>query len=104
MEDNFWIRTKRLIKAHKMSQNDFALYVGIPVRTFWSWIYRNVIPDASRACAIAQALGVTVEYLVMGLDDFNAEDRMHRTEERKSATAEIQKLAKQIGDETERLK
>ena len=104
MQDYFWARAKRLIKAHKLSQKDFAEYVGIPISTFWGWIHRNCIPDATRACAIAQALGVTVEYLVTGIDDFNAEDRMRRTEERKSATEEIRKLALRIGGETERLR
>ena len=40
----------------------------------------------------------------MGIDDFNAEDRMHRTEERKSASEEIKKLAMKICNETERLR
>ena len=104
MKEDFWIRVKSLIKAHKMSQKAFAEYIGIPIQTFNGWISRNCIPDASRACAIAQSLGVTVEYLVMGVDDFNAEDRMQRTEERKTATEEIKKLAVKICNETERLR
>ena len=104
MKDDFWIRVKRLIKAHKMSQKAFAQYIGISIKTFTGWIYRNCIPDASRACVIAQSLGVTVEYLVMGIDDYNAEDRMQRTDERKSATEEIEKLALKICNETKRLR
>ena len=104
MEDNFWTRVKLHIKAHRMSRKEFAEYTGIPGRTFESWIRRNCIPDATRACVIAQALGVTVEYLIMGIDDFNAEDRMKRVEERKSATEEIIKLALKICNETERLR
>lgn len=103
MEEQFWVRVKRLIKAHKISRKDFAQYVGIPTKTFDSWIYRNCMPEASRACVIAQALGVTVEYLVMGADDVNAADRMHRTEERKSAAEEIKKLVLKMGDEINRL-
>ena len=104
MQDNFWARVKRLMKSHKISQKNFALYTGIPIRTFWGWIHRNCIPDASRACAIAEALGVTVEYLVRGIDDINVEDRIHRTYERKSAGEQIKKLALRIDAETERLK
>ena len=104
MKDDFWTRAKRLIKAHKLTQKEFAEYADIPINTFWGWINRNCIPDAARACAIAQALGVTVEYLVTGIDDFNAEDRIRRTEERKSATEKITKLAQKICSETERLK
>ena len=69
MEDSYWGRVKGLQRAHKISQNDLAEYTGIPIRTLWGWIYRDCIPDASRACLIAQALGVTVEYLVTGVDD-----------------------------------
>jgi transcriptional regulator with XRE-family HTH domain len=78
--------------------------LGVPAGTFWSWIYRNDIPDARTACAIAESLGVTVEYLVRGTDDVNGEDRNHKTFERKSATDEIRKLAQKIVNETERLR
>ena len=104
MEDQFWTRVKRLLKSHRISQENFARYIGIPSRTFWGWIHRDCIPDAARACSIAEALGVTVEYPVRGTDDVNAEDRMHRIYERKSAAEEIRKLVLKIGDETERLK
>jgi len=103
MENNFWARVKRLMRSHKITQKNFATYIGIPTRTFWGWIHRDCIPDATRACAIAEALGVTVEYLVRGSNDINAEDRMRRTFERKSATEEIQRLAAQIGTEAKRL-
>ena len=104
MEDGFWTRAKRLIKAHKISQVKFAEYMEMPVQTLLGWIHYDRIPDAETACAMAEALGVTVEYLVRGNDDINAEDRMHRTEERKSATEQIQKLVRQIEGETERLR
>ena len=92
------------MRSHKITQKNFAAYIGIPTRTFWGWIHRDCIPDASRACTIAEALGVTVEYLVRGSNDINAEDRIHRTFERKSAAAKIKKLAVKIDAETERLR
>ena len=103
MEDSFWIRVKRLIRAHKISQAKFAEYIGLTARTFWGWIYHDRIPDAATACSIAEALGVTVEYLVRGNDDINAEDKMHRTFNRKNTAAHIEKLAYQIGEETKQL-
>jgi len=103
MEDHFWGRAKALMKSHKITQENFALYTGIPTRTLLGWFHRNCIPDASRACAIAEALGVTVEYLVRGSDDINAEDRIYRTSERKTAAEEIGKLALKIVNETQRL-
>jgi len=103
MKDPFWTRVNSLLKAHKISQKQFAEYMGMPAGTFKSWMYRNDIPDAKSACQMAEGLGVTVEYLVRGTDDPNAEDRMHRTYERKTATKEINKLAKKILDEAKRL-
>jgi len=61
------------------------------------------MPDAVTACCIAEALGVTVEYLVRGSDDINAEDKMQRTFVRKSAAEQIQKLALKIEEETKGL-
>ena len=103
MNDSFWIRVKHLIKAHRISQAKFAEYVGLTARTFWGWIYHDRIPDAATACSIAEALGVTVEYLVRGTDDINTEDKMHRTFTRKTTAALIQKLAHQIEEETKEL-
>ena len=104
MAEIFWTRVKKLMKAHKISQKEFAEYIEIPVDTFQGWIRYNRIPDAITACGMAEALGVTVEYPIRGTDDINLEDRMRRTSERKSATEKIQKLARQIGDEAERLR
>ena len=103
MAESFWQRAKNLIKSHKISQHDFAVYIGIPPRTFWGWIHRNVIPDASRACLIAEALGVTVEYLVRGTDDDDLNDRQKRTSDRKTAVMEIRKLVKRINEKTKML-
>jgi len=105
MEQNlFWLRVKEQIKAHKFSQRKLADYIGIPVQTLWGWIYYNRIPDATTACCIAEALGVTVEFLVRGNDDINAEEKIQRTFVRKSAAEQIQRLALRIGAETEQLK
>ena len=98
------MRVKQQIKAHRYSQRKLADYTGIPVQTLWGWIHYNRIPDAATACSIAEALGVTVEYLVRGNDDINAEDKMQRTLARKYAAEQIQKLAVKIRKETKGLK
>ena len=102
--NSFWIRVKQQIKAHRYSQRKLADYIGVPVQTLWGWIHYNRIPDAVTACGIAEALGITVEYLVRGNDDINAEDKMQRTFARKSAAEQIQKLALKIKEETKQLK
>ena len=104
MKDLFWVRTRYLLKTHKISQRNFAGYIGIPPGTLWNWMYRNLIPDAKTACDIAESLGVTVEFLVRGSDDINLKDRILRTQKRKSAAVEIKKLTKKIYAETRKLR
>jgi len=102
-QSRFWVRARQQIKAHKYSQKKLAEYIDVPVQTLWGWIHYNRIPDAMTACDIAEALGVTVEYLVRGSDDINAKEKMMRIHVRKSTAMHIQKLVIQIGKETERL-
>ena len=91
----FWTRTQILIKARKISQENFARLVGINYNTYRCWKYNNRIPDAVSACDIANALGVTVEYLVKGKDQ--------AMKKRKIALKQIKKLVLKLGEETERL-
>ena len=65
-KDNFWGRVKPLIKAHKMTQKQFAEYLGVPVHTLYGWIKYDRIPDTSTAYNMAVVLGVTLNYLLGG--------------------------------------
>jgi transcriptional regulator with XRE-family HTH domain len=65
----FWSRVKKELKAHRCSQKYLAEYVGIALQTLRGWIHYDRIPDAITACYIAEALGVTVEYLVRGNEE-----------------------------------
>ena len=96
----FWVRVKKHIRAHKISQEKFAAYVGINFYTFKSWIYYNRIPDVITAYRMAIALGVTIEYLVTGSDGKAMEIRKNQARERKTAAAEIKKMARQIEKNT----
>ena len=96
----FWARVKKLIRAHKISQEKFAAYLGINFYTFKSWIYYNRIPDVITAYKMAIALGVTIEYLVTGNDGKAMEIRKNQTLERKTAAAEIKKMARKIEKNT----
>jgi len=99
----FWNRVKQLIKSAGMNQQKFAEHIDIPPRTFQGWIYHNRLPEAETACDIAIALGVSVEYLVMGKDRCNAKIRLKELEARKAA-GRIEKLTKQIKNETKFIK
>lgn len=98
----FWERTKNLIRAHKISQEKFAAYIGISFNTFKCWICHNRIPDAITACDIADALGVPLEYLVRG-NNSKEKEREKRVLGRKTAAIGIRKLAKKIEREVRKI-
>ena len=104
MKDPFWERVQALQKAHKISLDYLAEYIGIKPNTFKGWMYKGRIPNAYSACDIADALGVTVEYLVWGNDDDREKFRMRQVEERKIASALIKKLVLKLGNATKRLR
>jgi len=99
----FWKRVKTQIKAHKISQTRFAEYIGINPRTFQGWIRYNRIPDIDTAMYMAVALGVGVEYLVLGEDGKAMEIRAQQVEERKIAISRVKKMLKTIRKEIRRV-
>ena len=91
--DPFWIRVKKLIRANKISQEKFAASIDLSYNTFKSWLSFNRIPDAYTTCAMAHALGVSVEYLVEGTDCKTIEIQKKEIYIRKTAAKEIKKMA-----------
>ena len=101
--DDFWMRIKAQIKAHRITQGQFAEYIDVPKSTFYSWLkYRRSV-EVATAYNIATALGVSLEYLVTGHEGKSAEERMKEIELRKNAGAEIKKLIKKLEEETIKL-
>jgi transcriptional regulator with XRE-family HTH domain len=100
---DFWSRVKKLITAHRISQEHFAEYIDVPLATFKGWIHYDRIPDAFTAYRIAVALGTSVEYLITGNDGEAVETRMKQTSERKSAAERMRKLAREFQEELERI-
>ena len=92
----FWERAKKLIKAHKITQEKFAAYVGINFSTFRNWICYGITPDLYSAYDIAVALGVSMEYLVTGNDGKAMQNREEEILKRKDAAKNIKKMAIQI--------
>ena len=103
MKEPFWERVQSLQKAHKISLDNLAEYVGVLPNTLKGWIYKDRIPNAYCSCDIADALGVTVEYLVRGRNGAAEELRMQQVEERKTASTRITKLALELGDAAKQL-
>ena len=91
-----WVRTKKLIKSHKITQEKFAKYAGINFYTFRNWLHYGILPDINSGYKIATALGVSMEYLVTGADGKAAKKREKETAKRKTAAAKIKKMVLQI--------
>jgi hypothetical protein len=68
-----------------------------------SWIYRGRLPDARVACCLAEALGVTVEYLVRKEKDETTDARIKETEERKNASANMDRMIYRLALENSKL-
>ncbi|MFP3040575.1 helix-turn-helix domain containing protein [Treponema primitia] len=64
----FWKIVKREVDRQQTSFEWLYRKTGIPKGTFSSWKTRNIIPRADEAYLIAEALGVSVEYLLNGRD------------------------------------
>jgi transcriptional regulator with XRE-family HTH domain len=96
--DSFWGRVKVLMRSHKISQERFAAYIGVSFGTFKEWLPFNRLPDIYTACDIADALGVSVDYLARGKDGtrISLENRKKIIYLRKTAIASIKKMATKI--------
>jgi len=64
----FWEMVKKEVEKQHTSFEWLYRKTQIPKGTFSSWKNRNTIPRADEAFLIANALNVSVEYLLTGLD------------------------------------
>ena len=101
--DGFWGRVKPLIKAHNMTQKQFAEYMGVSYNTFIGWMRWNRLPDTSTAYEMAIVLGVTLNYLLGDRETKVADWRLKELTARKAA-AHILELADQIEKEACKLR
>ena len=62
----FWTIALSIMKGNKIKQVDLARAVGCSKGTVFAWIKRDTLPQADCALKIADALGVSVRYLVTG--------------------------------------
>jgi len=99
----FWVRVKALLKAHKMTQMQFAERIDYPYGTLRSCIQNDRIPDTTTAYEIAVTLGVTLNYLLGGHERDITVARLRELEAR-NAAAKILKLTEQIVKEANIIK
>jgi DNA-binding XRE family transcriptional regulator len=90
--DEFWNRVNELLKTSTYTQETMAETIGVSKNTLYSWIARDIKPRADESVKIAQALGVSVEYLVTGEKPDNT-----------APVEQIRSLARQILDETDKI-
>jgi len=64
----FWKMVKKEVERQQTSFEWLYRKTQIPKGTFSSWKNRNIIPRADEAFRIAEALKVSVEYLLIGAD------------------------------------
>ena len=62
----FWDRVNNEIKIRKLSRKRFAESINIPYDTFKSWLYYKRSVEVGTAHDIAEALEVSLEYLITG--------------------------------------
>lgn len=89
MNDRYWILVKEKLKELGLTQTGLARSLGIEVRTFQDWVYSKKMPDTETSVKIANALGVTVDYLVTG----ERTDTEPLSEEDKNYLAAFHKIA-----------
>ena len=63
----FWKLVKDLLKDRKITQTTFANSLEIGVRTFQDWVSSKRLPDLVSAKKIADALNVSLDYLLTGV-------------------------------------
>ena len=98
----FWDRVKKLIKAHNLTQEQFAKHINCSIGTLKGSIHSKRYPNLPLAINIAAALGVSVEYLAIGSDRENKDKHLKELAGRQAA-AKISKLALQIHEESEKI-
>jgi len=98
----FWVRVKKLIKEHKITQKQFAEYLNIPLGSLQGMMHHDRMPVVALAIDMATLLGVTVEYLANGKDRDVIDKRRKELADKQSAN-QILKLAVQIQKEAEKI-
>jgi transcriptional regulator with XRE-family HTH domain len=66
--ERFWKMVKKEVERQHTSFEWLYLKTGIPKGTFSSWKNRIIMPRAHEALRIAEALNVSIEYLLTGSD------------------------------------
>ena len=72
----FLERLKDELSYQSLTQKELAEKTGISVNTIRGWFSKDLVPDVFNAVKVAQALNTTVEYLVTGINENQAEKEL----------------------------
>lgn len=72
----FLERLKDELSYQSLTQKELAEKTGISVNTIRDWFSKDLVPDVFNAVKVAQALNITVEYLVTGINENQAEKEL----------------------------
>jgi len=70
----FWKKTRKLLKAKTKIKKNFAESMGLNNESLRFWLSYGYYPDVKTAYDIADALGVSMEYLLFGKDQLAIKD------------------------------
>jgi transcriptional regulator with XRE-family HTH domain len=79
-ESIFIERLKELIKQKGLEQKQLGERIGVPQQTINSWFRGQATPKLSKLCELADALNVSLDYLVGRSDDPKVRRPKTRTE------------------------
>ena len=65
----FWTKVMAAMNEQNLRKQDIIDRAGFHGSTFHTWIKRDALPQVDDALKLADALGVSVRYLVTGLDE-----------------------------------
>ena len=88
---NFFDRVRIEVKQNNTTIEDLLASVfneEVSRSTYNTWKRRGTLPRANQAVSIANALGVTVEYLVTGQDSSGFPERIRRLAKKMMALSE----------------
>ena len=94
----FWERVKKLLRSQKLSQKDFACLRGINYSSLRHWMCYGLYPDAKTAYDIAISLGVSLEYLLTGIDGNALRIREQELLAGKRAAMKIKRILRKIDE------
>jgi ribosome-binding protein aMBF1 (putative translation factor) len=62
----FWDRVNKEVENQATTQKWLASQCGVSINTFKSWVSKQILPNAEQALRISRALGVTIDWLILG--------------------------------------